>query len=144
MNIDVREYLRINPISVHELTLSGDGNDCFLYFPQNNEDNTGYEVYTQKKMFRSMCISIFGDILEEDNETGLRFKVTVNGNHVEWDETAKLDEFQFSSYVKRNEWTEYRDEIDESLNYIERGLDKKIFTMMNVGGKNNKQGSVEI
>ena len=41
MNIDVREYLRINPISVHELTLSGDGKDCFLYFP---EDGEGYEV----------------------------------------------------------------------------------------------------
>ena len=33
MNIDIREYLRINPISVHKLTLSGDGKDCFLYFP---------------------------------------------------------------------------------------------------------------
>ena len=32
MNIDVREYLRINPISVHELTLSGDMKDCFLLF----------------------------------------------------------------------------------------------------------------
>ena len=33
MNIDVREYLRINPISVHELTLSDDDRDCFLFFP---------------------------------------------------------------------------------------------------------------
>lgn len=45
MNIDVREYLRINPISVHELTLSGDGKDCFLYFPKN-DNGTGYDVYT--------------------------------------------------------------------------------------------------
>ena len=33
MNIDIREYLRINPISVHELTLSDNPLDCFLTFP---------------------------------------------------------------------------------------------------------------
>ena len=43
MNIDVREYLRINPISVHELTLSGEGKDCFLLFPS---DSDGYEACT--------------------------------------------------------------------------------------------------
>ena len=32
MNIDIREYLRINPISVHELTLSDNPLDCFLTF----------------------------------------------------------------------------------------------------------------
>lgn len=32
MNIDVREYLRTNPISVHNLTLSQDGKDCILIF----------------------------------------------------------------------------------------------------------------
>ena len=42
MNVDVREYLRINPISVHELTLSDSSSDCFLVFDQEG----GYEVMT--------------------------------------------------------------------------------------------------
>ena len=33
MNLDVREYLRINPISVHELSVSDTDTDCFLLFP---------------------------------------------------------------------------------------------------------------
>ena len=46
MNIDVREYLRINPISVHELTLSDDGSDCFLLFP--NDEGGDYKACTQE------------------------------------------------------------------------------------------------
>ena len=42
MNIDIREYLRINPISVHELTLSDKADDCFLLFKEGG----GYEVCT--------------------------------------------------------------------------------------------------
>lgn len=38
MNIDVREYLRINPISVHEATLSGNPTDCFLLFWNGDPD----------------------------------------------------------------------------------------------------------
>ena len=45
MNIDVREYLRINPISVHELTLSNDDRDCFLFFPLST-DQRGYKAFT--------------------------------------------------------------------------------------------------
>lgn len=32
MNIDVREYLRINPISAHVETTSNNENDCFMWF----------------------------------------------------------------------------------------------------------------
>lgn len=32
MNIDVREYIRINPISAHELSISDAGDDGFMYF----------------------------------------------------------------------------------------------------------------
>ena len=39
MNIDVREYLRINPISVHELTLSEAERDCFLYLTPIDESS---------------------------------------------------------------------------------------------------------
>lgn len=45
MNIDVREYLRVNPISVHELSLSSNDNDCFLFFPMENEPR-GYIAVT--------------------------------------------------------------------------------------------------
>ena len=51
MNIDVREYLRVNPISVHETTLSGDGKDCFLYF---NSNDGNYAAYTQNQIFRNI------------------------------------------------------------------------------------------
>ena len=64
MNIDVREYLRINPISVHDLTLSGDFKDCFLFFPTDNESEGGYNVYTQRQMFDAIMESIFQDLIE--------------------------------------------------------------------------------
>lgn len=54
MNIDVREYLRINPISVHESTLSDSDNDCFLFFNEN-----GYVLKTQGTMFDSIRAAIF-------------------------------------------------------------------------------------
>lgn len=46
MNIDVREYLRINPISVLDLSLSSNDNDCFLFFPMENKPR-GYIAVTQ-------------------------------------------------------------------------------------------------
>ena len=60
MNIDVREYLRINPISVHEPTLSGDGKDCFLVFPNSG---SGYSVATQDSIFAQLLNSIFHDLI---------------------------------------------------------------------------------
>lgn len=63
MNIDVREYLRINPISVHEPTLSGDGKDCFLVFPTDDTDDTGYSVATQDRIFAQLLNSIFHDLI---------------------------------------------------------------------------------
>jgi hypothetical protein len=63
MNIDVREYLRVNPISVHETTLSGDGKDCFLYF-----DNNDYAAYTQNQIFRNICENIFGSLVKWEDE----------------------------------------------------------------------------
>lgn len=47
MNIDVREYLRTNPISVHELTMSNRGNDCFLVFDQvDGQGRSNYSAWT--------------------------------------------------------------------------------------------------
>lgn len=48
MNIDVREYLRINPISVHDLTLSENGNDCFLFFCKQKQNGEYYRDYYAK------------------------------------------------------------------------------------------------
>ena len=45
MNLDVREYLRINPISVHDLTLSDNDSDCFLFFP-STQYQRGYKAFT--------------------------------------------------------------------------------------------------
>ena len=49
MNIDVREYLRINPISVHDLTLSDNGDDCFLFFYKSTDknDEVSHEYYAK-------------------------------------------------------------------------------------------------
>ena len=111
MNIDVREYLRVNPISVHELTLSGDGKDCFLYFPAKDNDD-GYLVYTQKTVFWSLYKSILGNLIggDEDNYY-LNADVSFdnNGNlNINWDDDIELVDGQFSDYVKRSAWQEYK------------------------------------
>ena len=83
MNIDVREYLRINPISVHELTLSGDGKDCFLYFPANG-DQTGFKVCTQDAMFFDLCREIFGTLVTNGDDGNLTFNC-----RIEWDDNTE-------------------------------------------------------
>lgn len=93
MNIDVREYLRINPISVHELSLSDNGNDCFLFFPKD-PDTRGYRVFTQTQLFRTLQKSIFGNLLNYNREPP-----SVKGVGVE----VNLDDDQFKNYVRRAE-----------------------------------------
>ena len=65
MNIDVREYLRINPISVLDLSLSSNDNDCFLFFPIENEPR-GYIAVTQWQMFNEFYKTIFGELVKFD------------------------------------------------------------------------------
>ena len=67
MNIDVREYLRINPISVLDLSLSSNDNDCFLFFPIENEPR-GYIAVTQWQMFNEFYKTIFGELVKFDEQ----------------------------------------------------------------------------
>lgn len=105
MNIDVREYLRINPISVHELTLSDNGNDCFLFFP-TSADTRGYKVLTQTQLFRVLQHSIFGDLLDYTTEPP-----KIKGIDVEVD----LNVDQFKNYVEKKEFETFRDEFDTDV-----------------------------
>ena len=154
MNIDVREYLRINPISVHELTLSGDGKDCFLYFPNNNEDGTGYKVYTQNVMFWSLYKSIFQDLLRE-NKIELNAEVEFNSNtnkiDVNWGDNIHLNDNQFKNYVRKKHlgnsiitnWEDYKAQIEAKLSQMEEGLDETIINLRRKG-KIGYPGGVEI
>lgn len=96
MNIDVREYLRINPISVHELTLSGDAKDCFLYFPpidKLHENSSGYKVYTQEEVFWSIYQAIFCDLIQGDkSQFSLRGEINIVDGKVvvDWDDAIHL------------------------------------------------------
>ena len=77
MNLDIREYLRINPISVHPLTLSDDETDCFLYFNEDGkpyESGNSYIAYTQKQVFNGIISSIFKDWVEIDSSGNLRLR----------------------------------------------------------------------
>lgn len=107
MNIDVREYLRINPISVHELTLSGDGKDCFLYFPAKT-NNDGYMVFTQDTMFWSLYKSIFQNLIYGDEENfRLNYEVVsldkiTGGITISWSNSVHLVDSQFTNYVRKH------------------------------------------
>ena len=123
MNIDVREYLRINPISVHELTLSGDGKDCFLYFPDSGE---GYEVKTQDQMFDEIRNAIFQNLIGDDGKLRCR----ISDGTVEWDE-VHLTDFQFTRYARNHVcpgssfgyvWSTLMEDIEERLRNLENGL----------------------
>ena len=114
MNIDVREYLRINPISVHELTLSGEGKDCFLLFPAK-----GYLVVTQDTLFVEIYKSIFGSLLGNDNKFNIRWE----GNAFIWNEGTQLNDRQFKNYVKRATWNDFKDGYT--------GYDGKLSTLLN-------------
>ena len=83
MNIDIREYLRINPISVHELTLSGDERDCFLLFQGEN-----YEVQTQASIFRTIYQNIFQNLIDDDD---IKFRAYIDDDgKVKWQEGTHL------------------------------------------------------
>ena len=154
MNIDVREYLRINPISVHELTLSGDAKDCFLYFPANS-DNTGYEVYTQRTVFWSLCKSIFQNIII-GNETDFSLNYDeITGTYddpiINWG-TVHMTDTQFKSWVRRHRcpgssfqyvYEEFKEEFDNLVKNLYIAALKKLLQLRS-GAKHEYPGSVEI
>jgi hypothetical protein len=157
MNIDVREYLRINPISVHELTLSGDGKDCFLYFPQNDTNGTGYIVHMQKTMFWSLCKSIFRNLVvgTEDNYqfdlSGTRVTGTAEEPIVSW-KTIHLTDDQFTSWVRRHKcpgcsfkyvWDVFRTDFDNRINTLLNNVNKKLFQLRS-GAKCDYRAHVEL
>ena len=163
MNIDVREYLRINPISVHELTLSGDGKDCFLYFPADGQNSkTGFEVHTQNAIFLSLYKSIFQDLITD----GIEFKAEVNftedGPEITWGENIHLTDFQFKNYVrnhlcpgssfqyiwndstpKGNKFTGFKNNFDKEIRDLEEKIDNIIFNLKK-RAQLNYIGAVEI
>ena len=84
MNIDVREYLRINPISSHDLSTSSNDNDCFLYF----QDDGSYSASTQQQMFNTIVKAIFGKLVH-DTDNGLKFNI--NESTLEWNAGIRLE-----------------------------------------------------
>ena len=98
MNIDVREYLRINPISVHELSLSSNANDCFLFFSMQEEPR-GYIAVTQWQMFDEFYRTILGKLVKFDEQGHPH----LDTKDVKPDELAE----QFTQYAKRLEVEEF-------------------------------------
>lgn len=81
MNIDVREYLRINPISAHELTLSDNANDCFLFFLPTN----GYELKTQTQTFNFLYEKIFRRLINVANDGSISINAKILGDgSIQW------------------------------------------------------------
>lgn len=133
MNIDVREYLRINPISVHELSLSDNGNDCFLFFPKDS-DTRGYRVFTQTQLFRTLQKSIFGNLLNYNREPP-----SVKGVGVE----VNLDDDQFKNYVWRAEVEGFQRQFDTDAQGFSDRMDDIILALKRKGIL-KYQGAVEL
>ena len=110
MNIDVREYLRINPISVHDLTLSGDFKDCFLFFPTDNGIEGGYNVYTQRQMLDAIMEYIFLALIACDGggKDGFKLRYSSLGNPVTWSDSIKLKgiDKHFKVWVRNKTWND--------------------------------------
>ncbi len=105
MNIDIREYLRINPISVHEPTLSGNDMDCFLLFPEDGEkEEEGYMAKTQMVLFKHLVETMFGDVLVQNDA----------GEYV-WNENHGDTENLFPNHVKKDEFDVRRLTFESSL-----------------------------
>lgn len=130
MNINIREYLRINPISVHNPTLSDCGSDCFLIFP--NEEGEPI-AKTQDSIFNQLYEKIFNTLVKYDEELGkYRFNFqTIEFNEdgklvVKWNDDATLTDNQFSNYARKSSWNETKSDIDRELTEIESNIDAKI------------------
>lgn len=126
MNIDVREYLRINPISVHELTLQGDAKDCFLFF---KNDEPTYTVHTQKQLFWELCKAIFQDLIEQ-TEDGIRLNiesVSLNNFSVTalWRD-VHLSDNQFTNYIKSWELQTFMDNFETHIRSLEEDIRNKL------------------
>ena len=106
MNIDVREYLRVNPISVHELSLSDNSTDCFLFFP-NNSAQRGYRASTLKELFRALQMSILGNLLNYTSDPP-KIKDPTN-------KPATISDDQFKNYVRRKVVEEFMSIFDDKL-----------------------------
>lgn len=142
MNIDVREYLRINPISVHDLTLSEDGKDCFLVFGNAVVDG-GYKAMTQNAVFRELYVRIFGDLMKAD---GSGFKI-IDTNPPTWEDGCSIRDEQFSGYVRRNgsdnnAYIPYKNSIESWLTGLENAVEEKI-KALRLKAKTWNQGAVE-
>ena len=130
MNIDVREYLRTNPISVHESTLSGDGRDCFLYFPKN-PDGTGFVVFTQDDIFLSLYKSIFRNLVK-DGSGDVAFNIDgvevgeSGAVSVRWPDAVRLSDGQFANHVRRSVWESDREEFERAVSGIASQVEGRI------------------
>lgn len=114
MNIDVREYLRINPISVHDPTLSENGTDCFLVFPESGE----YEAWTQNQLFNLLYETIFGDLVDV-TVIPPKFKVRVDGETIEWNDDVHIRADQFREYVHRGVYETFKNNFEQNMRTLE-------------------------
>ena len=118
MNIDIREYLRINPISVHDLTLSDKDTDCFLVFPTSGL--RGYRVNTQSQLFLAIQRSIFGELLEFD-ETTQKPKINPNPSS-----GADAIEGKFKDYARKTYVEQSQNDFAQRFNNVNGGLETYI------------------
>ncbi len=134
MNIDVREYLRINPISVHELTLSDNGNDCFLFFP-TTVDTRGYRAFTQTQLFGALQRSVFGNLLDYGTTPP-----SIKGPN---DQTATISDTQFRNYARRANVETFMRNFNTQDAALNTNLDKTIMALRRKGVL-NYQSAVEL
>ena len=135
MNVDVREYLRINPISVHELTLSGDAKDCFLLLREHVEGETREEcsVVSQKTLFWNLYQSIFGNLLRSSiGDIGFRIDhIDHNGGDllVDWEDGVSIGDDQFKNYIRKSELQEFQNDFESRLSKLETDVKDKITSL---------------
>lgn len=140
MNIDVREYLRINPISAHELSISDAGDDGFMYFYDEFGENK-YHVALQTTMFDRLCKVIFRDmIVGTGDDTRLAYESL---EPISWSGAIHLTDDQFVKYQRRKTYIKFKNQFELDLSQFETMVQNKLDYLRNKGVL-DYAGSVEI
>lgn len=104
MNLDVREYLRTNPISCQPSTDSDSDLDCLLLF----DGKGGWSATTQGRLFKETLTRLLGSAIVEGDDGKLRLNCEwdVEAQALRWLSKPGFYDSIFQNYAKRSELEE--------------------------------------
>lgn len=117
------------------MSFSDNENDCFLFF-SNHIEPRGYIAVTQWQMFNEFYKTIFGQLVEFDEQGNPHLAMP---EHVDPDTYTEL----FTKYARRREVEEFMHEFESDLPSLIQELDDAIVTLRRKGVL-NYGGATEI